>query len=126
MKKILNLLPFMFLLISCSENKKGYHEEDEMFILLTDSISPDKKHRIVEYQFDHGAHGYSRVFWAIAPTSKEKVNLRDYNLPDGYKSKGWTIGNEAVLEKWEPYYYKEEEVLLKSGDQYKGVTLQLR
>jgi hypothetical protein len=44
-------------------------------------------------------------------------------LPDGYKAAGWTEENEARIEKWEPYYYKSEEVELKSGDTFLGVKL---
>ncbi|PVY40942.1 hypothetical protein C8E01_106284 [Pontibacter virosus] len=93
--------------------------------MRTDSISPNQEYRIVEYQFDHGAHGYSRMFWAIVPANKENINLKEYILPDGYKTLGWTSDNKAVIEKWEPYYYKDKEVTLKTGDQFNGVTLEL-
>ncbi|WP_242919678.1 hypothetical protein [Pontibacter liquoris] len=93
--------------------------------MRSESISPNQGFRIVEYQFDQGAHGYSRMFWAIAPANKENINLKEYILPDGYKTLGWTSDNKAIIEKWEPYYYKDRDVTLKTGDKFNGVTLVL-
>jgi len=45
---------------------EAFHSEhslkDEGFVLISDSISPNKKHKYYEYQFDNGGFGYSRVF----------------------------------------------------------------
>ncbi|MDO1451866.1 hypothetical protein Q0590_36695 [Rhodocytophaga aerolata] len=125
MRRILNLYIIFLLLTSCKEDEKGHYLTDKDFVLISDSTSPDKKFIIVEYQFDHGGHGYSRLFWAITPLDYKTLDLSDYKLPDGYKAKGWNEDNSVLIEKWEPYYYKQESVNLKSGDVYKGISIRI-
>lgn len=93
--------------------------------MLSDQHAPDDNHRMITYYFDTGALGYSRVFWAIIPSTVDttKLNLTKFLLPDGYKAKNWLSTGEAAVEKWEPYYYKDKEVDLKTGDVYLGVKL---
>ncbi len=95
--------------------------------MLSDKPSPDKQYRMIEYHFDHGAFGYSRTFWAIIPKNADttKLNLVDYIVPDGCKTKGWTANGEAIIENWEPSYDKETNVDLKTGDVFDGVKVVL-
>lgn len=118
------LIGLVFLFSSCDSGPDHYRT-DKDFVLISEVVSNDKKFKIVEYQFDHGGFGYSRVFWAITPADNEKLNLGDYLLPDGYKALSWTNDNEAVIEKWEPYYYKNKEVDLKTGDTFNDVKIRV-
>jgi hypothetical protein len=120
--RLIVVFTILLLTLSCKEQSKHYRT-DEDFVLISDKESPNKKFIITEYQFDIGALGYSRVFWAIVPNNRDNVNLSNYLLPDGYKAAGWTDHNEAIIEKWEPYYYKSKIVELKSGDLFNGVKL---
>lgn len=112
----------MPILAGCSDTN-GHYEHDPEFILNAVNQSPDKKHRIVEYQFDHGAFGESRIFWAVVPAIIDDSDLTRYLLPDGYKGIGWTHKNELMVQKWEPNYYKEQVVNLRSGDVFKNVPI---
>jgi len=107
---------------SCSSTPKHYRD-DENFVLISEKESPNDEYKIIEYQFDNGALGYSRLFWAIIPSNNTKIDLYKYLLPDGYKATAWTNENAAIIEKWEPYYYKSEELDLKSGDIFNGVKI---
>ena len=77
------------------------------------------------YRFDAGAFGDGRVFWAVTPADATKPNLVNYELPDGYKANGWTADNELIVEKWEPYYYRQKLGELKTGDTFNGVKVKL-
>jgi hypothetical protein len=121
-------LRFLFIgliLLSSCDSGHDHYRTDRTFILISEITSSDKNFKIIEYQFDHGAFGYSRTFWAITPADNEKLNLGDYLLPDGYKALAWTDSNEAMIEKWEPYYYKDKEVNLKTGDIFNGVKVRV-
>ncbi|NQX83005.1 MAG: hypothetical protein HRT66_13575 [Flavobacteriaceae bacterium] len=97
--------------------------KDSSFVLLKSQVSPNKKFQFFEYQFDNGGFGYSRVFWSVIKNDSTIFKLEKGLLPDGYKAIEWIDGNELLIEKWEPYYYKNEEVELKSGDFFNGVKL---
>lgn len=112
-------------ILGCSDADSGHYQMDDAFVLLTDSISPSGQFRYYEYQFDHGGYGYSRVFWAVTANTEEVLNLKEYNLPDGYRIIGWAGLNELQIEKWKPYYHIEEEVELKDGSIFKNVKLRL-
>ena len=113
----------MLLLANCSQLEKGHYLTDENFVLLSDSISPNRKYKYLEYHFDNGAFGYSRVFWTIMELENHEKNLLKGKLPDGYMIKGWTKENELELEKWEPYYYKDIEIDFKTSSEFKGIKL---
>jgi len=93
--------------------------------MLENTPSPNKQYRILIYHYDIGAFGYSRAFWAVTPYSYNDLNLIDYELPDGYLTKGWSEQNELLVERWEPYYYREKIVELKTGDLFQGVRIKL-
>lgn len=82
--------------------------DDSSFVILKELISPDEKHKMYEYQFDNGGFGYSRVFWSVIPNEPTEKDLRNGLLPYGYKAIGWTEENLLVIEKWEPYYYNDD------------------
>ena len=107
---------------------EAFHSEhslkDPSLVLITDSISPNKKHRYYEYQFDNGGFGYSRVFWSVIENKVNKVDLENGIIPDGFKIVGWTNENELILKKWEPYY-KINKTELKNGIELNGVKITL-
>jgi hypothetical protein len=57
--------------------------------------------------------------------SYSDLNLAEYELPDGYRTTAWSKQNEVLVEKWEPYYYRENLAELKTGDIFKGVKVRL-
>lgn len=71
-------------LLSLFEEEAERRATDEHFILLGNEVAPDGKSRIIVYQYDTGAFGYSRVWWAITPESFQELNLVKFELPDGY------------------------------------------
>jgi hypothetical protein len=93
MKFIIILLGILFLQACSCQNNDGHFEQDKSFYLLSDSIAPNGEFKYLEYQFDHGAHGYSRVFWAVISANEKDLDLSEFILPDGYKSVGWTNNN---------------------------------
>jgi len=96
-------------------------------VILEEKISPDKKHKIVSFQMDLGAFDYSRVYWVIIPTNSDKsVPLDDYIIPDGYKAVDWNSKDEVIVEKWSPYYYRDVEVELRTGDKLNGVIVEIK
>ena len=53
-----------------AETFKSEHTLNEPNLnILSESISPDKKYKYYEYQFDKGGLGYSRVFWSVIKSS---------------------------------------------------------
>jgi hypothetical protein len=125
MKKLL-IVYVIFLLSSCNSEEKQFITDKDI-IILEEKISFDKKHKIISYNFDLGAIGDSRVYWVILPDDFDKKEpLNDYIIPDGYKAINWNIKNEAILEKWTPNYYKDEEVVLKSGDELNDVIVEVK
>ena|ERR1051325_6434963 len=123
---VLLSLFLLSIFISCNQREKQYLT-DRNFIKLDEKISNDKKHKITEYYFDIGALGFSRVFWAILPLPfEENEPLNDYIIPDGYKAISWTNLDEVILEKWQPYYYKDKEIELKTGDTFNDTKVMIK
>jgi hypothetical protein len=98
---------------------------DHDFIMLDNTPSPNQKYRILIYHYDNGAFGYSRTFWAVTPFEYQNLNLANYEIPDGYQAKGWSAENDLLVEKWEPYYYRQKLGELRTGDLFKGVRVKL-
>ncbi len=101
----------------------GNNLKDSDFVLLKSQVSPNKEFQFYEYQFDNGGFGYSRVYWAVIENDSNIFELDDGLLPDGYRIVGWTDNSELLIEKWEPYYYKDTVVDLESGNLFNGVKL---
>ena len=116
---------FLFCLyfISCSSPDNPHFESASDFVLLNKATSPNELFQYYEYKFDTGAFGYSRVFWSVVKTSSVNPDLSKSLIPDGYQIKGWSEGNELILEKWEPYYYKSEEIDLATGMEFLDVKI---
>ncbi len=107
---------------------EAFHSEHSLkepsFVLLSYTVSPNKKYKYFEYQFDNGGFGYSRVFWAVIENNENLSDLEKGLIPDGYKIVGWTVENELILEKCKPYYeIKKRE--LKKGTEINGVKITL-
>jgi hypothetical protein len=124
---VLTLLIALFW--QCQRKTKGHFEggdhylSDSTLIVLVDSISPDSNFRYITYKFDNGGFGYSRVFWTVFENTDKTKNLADTKIPDGYKITGWSKDNELILEKWEPYYFKDEDIEFKTGSEFNGIRL---
>lgn len=127
---LIAILIFAYMINSnLNKLENAFHPEhnldDSSFILLKEDLSPNEEFKFFEYQFDNGGFGYSRVFWSVIENDPNIRGLENGILPDGYKAIEWTSGNELVVEIWEPYYYKDQEMGLNSGDILNGVKLKL-
>lgn len=100
--------------------------KDPSLVHLDSKISPNKRFKFVEYRFDNGGFGYSRVFWSVIKNDPTINNIENGLLPDGYKAIEWTDDNELVIEKWEPYYYKDKEVELTDKNTINNIKIKLR
>lgn len=126
MKKIILFILVILTFISCDQREKQYLT-DKSLIILEETLSNKKDYRIIQYNFDLGAIGDSRIFWAIIPTKfDDKEPINDFILPDGYKAIGWTNKDEIILEKWEPHYYKNEEIEYKNGDKFDNLFVVIK
>ncbi len=94
-------------------------------IILSDSISPNQKHKYYEYQFDKGGLGYSRIFWSVIENDKNENTLGKGLIPSGYKIIGWTKKNELTLQKWKPYYETNTKYVLKGRTEFNGVKINI-
>ena len=63
------------------------------------------------------------MFWSVVKANSLNPDLSKSLIPDEYHIKGWSENNELILEEWEPYYYKSEEVDLSSGMEFLGVKI---
>lgn len=110
--------------------EEAFHFEHNLkgssFVLIKSQISPNKKFQFFEYQFDNGAFGYSRVFWSVIKNDSTIMALGKGLLPDGYKILEWTDDNELLIEKWEPYYYKDKEVELTDDSTINEVKIKFK
>lgn len=111
-----------------NEVAEAFHSEHSLkeanFVLISKAISPNKKHKYYEYQFDNGGFGYSRVFWSVIENKETEFDLEKGQIPDGFKIKGWTNENKLILEKWDPYY-EIKKTELKNGTEINGVKITL-
>jgi hypothetical protein len=112
---------FVYFVQKANERKAS----DRTFILIDEKVSNDSKYKLISYKFDTGALGYSRIFWAVVPYQYHDLDLRSFELPDGYKGIGWSGKNELQAEEWKPYYHIERDFKLSNGDLYKGVHVKI-
>ena len=91
--------------------------------ILSDSISPDRKYKYYEYQFDNGGFGYSRVFWSVIKNDKNKNNLENGLIPNGYKIIGWNNNSKLILKKWKPYYESNTNYELNGKGEFNGIKI---
>ncbi|HET9314411.1 MAG TPA: hypothetical protein VFQ51_02435 [Vicinamibacteria bacterium] len=96
---------------------------DPDFILLESQLSPSGRFRLVKYHYDIGALGYSRGFAAVTRPVFEGLNLRPYEIPDGYLAEGWSTKDELLLKTWKPYYDPDNTRTLTTGDELLGVRV---
>ena len=125
MKRICILLVLLMAIsaTACEEPKRYLTDRD--CVVAENTLSPNKKFRLLIYRFDAGAFGDGRVFWAVTPADAVNPNLVNYELPDGYQTIGWTANNELKVEKWEPYYPRQKLGELKDGDIFDGVKVKI-
>lgn len=92
-------------------------------IILSDSISPNKKHKYYEYQFDKGGLGYSRVFWSVIENGKKENDLGKGLIPQGFKIIGWNEKDELLLREWNPTSKLKTVSELQSGTIINGMKI---
>jgi hypothetical protein len=114
-----------FMMPDIIRSTEGWHITDDAIIIYRDEISPESTHRLISYQYDFGAAGETRLWWAVLPYECEGLDLRGYDLPDGYKAIAWSDKNELLVQKWDPYYYMSDTVELNTGDIFKGVRIKI-
>jgi len=94
-------------------------------IIVSDSISPNRKHKYYEYQFDKGGLGYSRIFWSVIENNKMENDLGKGLIPIGYKIIEWNKKNELVLRKWNPTSELKTVSELKNGTVINGIKINI-
>src|SRR5437773_12462978 len=95
---ILVVLMWCVTLVGCGSSARRSTDPD--FILRVNSMSPNGELRLLEYQYDIGALGYSRTWWAVTPPRFEGLDLTPYEMPYGYMAVGWSPANELLVESW--------------------------
>jgi len=77
MKRLLPIVLLLAFSITACDifDKEERRVTDDAFIMMEDIVSPDRQHRILVYQYDTGAFGYSRVWWAVTPNEYRDLNL---------------------------------------------------
>ena len=99
--------------------------ENSEFTLIKEKISPNGNFKYLQYQFDNGGFGYSRVFWSVIENNSSEIDLKKGLIPDGFKIYDWNENNHLILEKWTPYYdIKKED--LNSGMKINGVMIAIK
>ncbi|APY06807.1 hypothetical protein BWZ20_00180 [Winogradskyella sp. J14-2] len=102
------------------------HSLDEPnLIILSNSISPNKKYKYYEYQFDKGGLGYSRIFWSVIENGKKENDLGKGLIPQGFKIIGWNEKNELLLREWNPTSELKTESELQSGAIINGMKINI-
>jgi hypothetical protein len=109
--------------VEAFNSEHSLNESD--LIILSDSISPNKKYKYYEYQFDKGGLGYSRVFWSVIENNKKENDLEKGLIPNGYKIIGWTKTNQLTLQKWKPYYEKNTTYELNNRADFNGIKINI-
>jgi hypothetical protein len=94
-------------------------------IILSDSISPNKKYKYYEYQFDKGGLGYSRIFWSVIENGKKENDLGKGLIPEGFKIIGWNEKNELLLREWNPTSELKTVSELQSGTIINGMKINI-
>ncbi|GER60725.1 hypothetical protein FPF71_17735 [Algibacter amylolyticus] len=92
-------------------------------IILSDSISPNKKYKYYQYQFDKGGLGYSSIFWSVIKNNEN--DLGKGLFPQGYKVIGWDIKNELILKKSIPTSELKAVTELKNGTEFNGIKINI-
>jgi hypothetical protein len=69
---------------------------DSDFVMRENKFAPDGKHRIIKFDIDIGAWGYTGST-AITPSDFEDLNLAQYKLPRCIEAFGWTDNNELIV-----------------------------
>jgi hypothetical protein len=108
--------------VACGPQRRS---SDADFHLLEEVLSPDGTHVLLTYNYDIGATGYSRVWWAVVPRAYGGLNLAHYELPDAWRATGWSPSGEILVEKWVPYYYPDGDYSFETGDLFHGVTIRV-
>ena len=129
---ILSFSLFIISLLIWNVFREKRYVSDSDFIMNKNTLSPDGKHRILEYQYDQGAFGESRGWTAITPPEYQNLNLVKYEIPHCYESFGWTDINEIIISMGnsETSVRKvpcdsRDQYELKTGDTVQGVKVQI-
>tara|TARA_Y100001934_G_C11662341_1_gene455072 strand:- start:57 stop:482 length:426 start_codon:yes stop_codon:yes gene_type:complete len=102
-----------------------YSLNEPNLIILSDSISPNKKYKYYEYQFDKGGLGYSRIFWSAIENDKMENDLGKGLIPQGFKIIGWNEKNELLLKEWNPKSDLKTVSELQNGTIINGMKINI-
>lgn len=93
--------------------------------ILSESISPDKKYKYYEYQFDNGGFGYSKVFWSVIKNDENKNDLEIGLIPNDYKIIEWNNNGDLILKKWKPYNESNTTFELDRKTEFNGIKIKI-
>ena len=102
-----------------------YSLNEPNLIILSDSISPNKKYKYYEYQFDKGGLGYSRIFWSAIENDKMENDLGKGLIPRGFKIIGWNEKNELLSKEWNPKSDLKTVSELQNGTIINGMKINI-
>ena len=121
-----HLIPAILLLIISLTVWNFFREKtyvgDSDFVMRENTLSPNGKYRIIEYDIDIGAWGF-RGAMAITPSDYQDLNLAKYKIPRCYTAFGWTDASELIIAMEDCKSYKQDE--LKTGDIFQDVKVQV-
>ena len=95
---------------------------DSDFVMRENKLAPDGNHRIIEFDIDIGALGYSG-WQAITPSDYEDLNLAKYKLPRCVDAFGWTDESELIVSIEDCNPFEQNEV--KAGNILQDVKVQI-
>src|SRR5262245_38047126 len=116
------LLVLLALTAACGPQRRV---SDADINILEKVVSPDAQHTLLIYNFDIGALGYSRTWWAVVPASHGSLNLVNYELPDTWRAVGWSSAGELLVQKWKPYYNEDRRHNFVTGEMFHGVSIRV-
>ena len=122
------ILLFIISLFGWNFLREKIYVSDSDFIMHQNILSPDGKHRIIEFEINLSVSA-SRWGTAITPPEFQDLNLVSYKIPDCYETFGWTDANELITSVENSQNSmpcnSANQYQLKTGDIVQGVKVQV-